>query len=48
VRVDPATRKVRERITTGYDPFALDVVGNDSVWIGLVREDAVQRVRFFK
>jgi YVTN family beta-propeller protein len=48
LRVDPASRRVRETIATGYDPYALDVVGNDSVWIGLVRENAVQRVRFSK
>ena len=48
LRVDPRTRRVRETITTGYDPFALDVVGGHGVWIGLVRENAVQRVRFFR
>jgi YVTN family beta-propeller protein len=48
LRVDPAKRRVRETVATGYDPYALDVVGDDSVWIGLVRENAVQRVRFSK
>ncbi len=48
LRIDPATGTVRERITTGYDPYALDVVGSDHIWIGLVRGDAVQRVRFFR
>ena len=48
LRIDPRTRRVRENIATGDDPFALDVVGSDHVWIGLVRSNAVQRVRFFK
>ena len=48
LRIDPQTRRLRESIATGYDPYALDVVGSDHVWIGLVRENAVQRVRFFK
>ena len=48
LRIDPRTRRVRENIATGDDPFALDVVGSDHVWIGLVDGNAVQRVRFFK
>ena len=47
LRIDPRTRRIRERIATGHDPYALAVVGSDGVWIGLVRENAVQRVRFF-
>ena len=48
LRIDPRTRRIRERIVTGPDPYALAVVGSDGVWIGLVRGNAVQRVRFFK
>jgi len=48
LRIDTKTRRLRESIATGYDPYALDVVGGDRVWIGLVRENAVQRVRFSK
>ena len=48
LRIDPRTRRLRETIAIGDDPFALDVVGSDHVWIGLVRGNAVQRVRFFK
>jgi DNA-binding beta-propeller fold protein YncE len=48
LRIDPRTRRVRENIAIGDDPFSLDVVGSDHVWIGLVKGNAVQRVRFFK
>ncbi|MDP2712543.1 MAG: protein kinase [Solirubrobacteraceae bacterium] len=48
LRIDPRSRAVRERILTGDDPFALEVAGGDTVWLTLVGENAVQRVRFFE
>ena len=47
LRINPRSRKIRETIPTGYDPFALEVA-NDSVWLTLVRENAVQGVRYFR
>ena len=47
LRINPRSRKILETIPTGYDPFALEVA-NDSVWLTLVRENAVQRVRYFR
>ena len=47
LRINPRSRKILETIPTGYDPFALEVA-NDSVWLTLVRENAVQRIRYFR
>ena len=46
IRIDPKTRRVRERIRTGRRPFALDVTSGSSVWVTLLSENAVQRIRF--
>ena len=48
IRIDPAKRTVRERIKTGRRPFALDVTGGSSVWVTLLAESAVQRIRFYR
>ena len=40
IRVDPKTRKVRERIKTGSHPFALDVTTGHSVWVTLLDANA--------
>jgi len=48
IRIDPARRRVRERIMTGSRPFALDVIEGRSVWLTLLNESAVQRVRFYR
>ena len=47
-RIDPDRRRVRERIQTGGEPFALDVTGGDTVWLTLLDESGggVQRVTF--
>jgi streptogramin lyase len=48
IRIDPHTRKVIERIETGVRPFALDVTHGRAVWLTLLDEDGVQRVRFYQ
>ncbi len=48
IRIDAHTRKVLERIETGLRPFALDVTRGRAVWLTLLDQDAVQRVRFYK
>jgi len=48
IRVDAKTRKVRERIKTGDQPFALDVTPHQAVWLTLLAGNAVQRVRFYR
>jgi streptogramin lyase len=45
IRIDPERRRVRGSVRTGRRPFALAVT-RDSVWVTLLGEDAVQRVRF--
>jgi streptogramin lyase len=46
IRVDARTRKVVDRISTGVRPFALDVTRGRAVWLTLLDQDGVQRVRF--
>jgi streptogramin lyase len=48
IRIDPHTRKVVERIETGVRPFALDVTHGRAVWLTLLDDDGVQRVRFYR
>jgi streptogramin lyase len=48
IRIDPRSRRVRERIKTGRGPFALDVTSGSSVWVTLLNENAVQRIRFYR
>lgn len=46
IRVDADSRKVIENIETGKRPFALDVTKANSVWLTLLDENSIQRVRF--
>ncbi|MEA2221834.1 MAG: hypothetical protein QOH83_210 [Solirubrobacteraceae bacterium] len=48
IRIDPHTRKVIERIETGVRPYALDITRGRAVWLTLLDEDGVQRVRFYR
>jgi sugar lactone lactonase YvrE len=49
-RIDPKTMKIRERIETDSEPFALDVTRGNYVYVTLVDDisgGGVQRVRFY-
>jgi streptogramin lyase len=46
IRIDARTRRVVDRIETGLRPFALDITRGRAVWLTLLDQDAVQRVRF--
>jgi len=48
IRIDARTRKVVERIETGVRPFALDITRGRAVWLTLLDQDGVQRVRFYR
>jgi streptogramin lyase len=48
IRIDPRRRVVREEIRTGSRPFALDVTNGNSVWVTLLNQSAVQRIRFYR
>lgn len=46
IRIDAKTRKVLERIDTGSRPYALDITRGRAVWITILDENGLQRVRF--
>ena len=46
LRIDPRSTKITERISTGYDPVAVDVAPARTIWLALVLENAIQRLRF--
>jgi len=48
IRIDARTRKVIERIDTGSRPYALDVTRGRAVWVTVLDDDGLQRVRFYK
>ena len=48
IRIDAKTRKVLERIDTGPRPFALDVTRGRAVWLTLIDDGGLQRVRFYR
>ncbi len=48
IRIDADTRKVIERIDTGPRPFALDITRGRAVWLTLLGNGGVQRVRFYR
>jgi streptogramin lyase len=48
IRIDPTKRKVLERIDTGTRPYALDVTRGRAVWLTVLDDDGLQRVRFYK
>jgi predicted Ser/Thr protein kinase len=45
IRIDPRRRTVSATIPTGHGPFAIGV-HHRTVWVGLVEDNAIQRVRF--
>jgi streptogramin lyase len=48
IRIDAGTRKVLERIDTGSRPYALDITRGRAVWITVLDDDGIQRVRFYR
>ena len=48
IRIDARTRKVLERIDTGSRPYALDITRGRAVWLTVLDDDGLQRVRFYK
>ena len=46
IRIDADTRKVLERIDTGPRPYALDITRGRAVWMTLLDDNGLQRVRF--
>ncbi|HEV2775249.1 MAG TPA: hypothetical protein VGV90_06640, partial [Solirubrobacteraceae bacterium] len=46
IRIDAKTRKVLERIDTGPRPYALDITRGRAVWLTLLDDNGLQRVRF--
>jgi predicted Ser/Thr protein kinase len=46
IRIDARKRKVLERIDTGSRPYALDITRGRAVWITVLDDDGLQRVRF--
>ncbi len=48
IRVDARSRKVIERIETRSRPYALDVTRGRAVWLTVLDDDGLQRVRFYK
>jgi len=48
IRIDAKSRKVLERIDTGSRPYALDITRGRAVWITVLDDDGLQRVRFYR
>lgn len=48
IRIDARTRKVLERIDTGSRPYALDITRGRAVWLTVLDDDGLQRVRFYR
>jgi streptogramin lyase len=48
LRIDPTSRTVIERIDTGSRPYALDITRGRAVWLTVLDDDGVQRVRFYR
>ena len=46
IRIDARTRKVLERIDTAPRPYALDITRGRAVWLTLLDDNGLQRVRF--
>jgi predicted Ser/Thr protein kinase len=46
IRIDAHTRQVIERIDTGPRPYALDITRGRAVWLTLLDDNGLQRVRF--
>ncbi|MDP1849901.1 MAG: hypothetical protein Q8K79_19100, partial [Solirubrobacteraceae bacterium] len=45
IRIRPSTRRVLERIDTGPRPYALDVTRGRAVWVSILDDNGLQRVR---
>ena len=48
IRIDASSRQVLERIDTGSRPYALDITRGRAVWISVLDDDGLQRVRFYR
>jgi streptogramin lyase/predicted Ser/Thr protein kinase len=48
IRIDARTRKVLERVDTGSRPYALDITRGRAVWLTVLGENGLQRVRFYR
>ena len=48
IRIDASTRRVLERIDTGSRPYALDITRGRAVWLTVLDDDGLQRVRFYR
>ncbi len=48
IRIDARTRKVVERVETGLRPYALAVTRGRAVWLSLLDDNGLQRVRFYR
>jgi streptogramin lyase len=48
IRIDAKTREVLERIDTGSRPYALDITRGRAVWLTVLDDDGLQRVRFYR
>jgi len=48
IRIDAKTRDVLERIDTGSRPYALDITRGRAVWLTVLDDDGLQRVRFYR
>lgn len=46
IRIDAHTREVLERIDTGPRPYALDVTRGRAVWVSILDDNGLQRIRF--
>ena len=46
IRIDADSRRVLERIDTGPRPYALDITRGRAVWLTLLDDNGLQRVRF--
>ena len=48
IRIDARTRAIIETVETGNRPYALDITRGRAVWVTLLDEDGVRRVRFYR
>jgi streptogramin lyase len=46
IRINPNRRRVIDNVETDGRPFALDVTKGNSVWLTLINDKAIQRVKF--
>ncbi|MFP5379832.1 MAG: hypothetical protein ACLGHP_08820 [Vicinamibacteria bacterium] len=47
IRIDARTRRVVESVETGRRPYALDVTRGEAVWVTLLDDHGLRRIRFF-